>query len=141
MGYPHHMQSPMGTGIEPKYPPNEDYHHHNGYGMSTGISQNNTDYLHHQTNGMHHQNTNNYNYSQGISGHFYHHHHHGYTSPDIHSSINNGYTNGNGYYGGYYGTGGHQMMDLPIQCPSEPTNTALGLQELGKVIGMFTDLY
>lgn len=42
------------------------------------------------------------------------------------------------YYGGYYGAGAaphhHSVMDLPIQCPHvEPTNTALGLQELGKV--------
>ncbi|XP_017487538.1 PREDICTED: homeotic protein deformed, partial [Rhagoletis zephyria] len=52
----------------------------------------------------------------------------------------------NGYYGGYYGTNGSvgsahsqghsphpQMMDMPIQCPSTepPSNTALGLQELG----------
>lgn len=59
----------------------------------------------------------------------------------------------NGYYGGYgggYGTTngsvgsthsqGHsphsQMMDLPLQCSSTepPTNTALGLQELGESI-------
>lgn len=41
------------------------------------------------------------------------------------------------YYSGYYGssvTHHHSVMDLPIQCPhTEPTNTALGLQELGKV--------
>lgn len=52
----------------------------------------------------------------------------------------------NGYYGGYYGTNGSvgsthsqghsphsQMMDMPLQCSSTepPTNTALGLQELG----------
>lgn len=146
MGYPHHMQSSMvQSPIEPKFPPSEEYLHHNGYTMSTGMSHNNTDYLHHQTNGMHHQNTNNYNYSQGIGGHFYHHHHHGYTSPeykppdykpsDIHSSLNNGYSNGNGYYGGYYGTTGHQVMDMPIQCPAqESTNTVLGLQELGEFI-------
>lgn len=41
-------------------------------------------------------------------------------------------------YGGYYGGTAHHhnhhhnVMDLPIQCPNtEPTNTALGLQELG----------
>lgn len=55
----------------------------------------------------------------------------------------------NGYYGGYYGTTngsvgsthsqGHsplsaQIMDLPLQCSSTepPTNTSLGLQELGE---------
>lgn len=39
-----------------------------------------------------------------------------------------------GYYNNYYNTNGHhQSMDLPIQCPSvEPTNTVLGLQELGR---------
>lgn len=40
------------------------------------------------------------------------------------------------YYGGYYGGTAphhHSVLDLPIQCPHvEPTNTALGLQELGK---------
>lgn len=52
-----------------------------------------------------------------------------------------------GYYSGYYGTNGSagsthshghsphsQMMDLPLQCSSTepPSNTALGLQELGE---------
>ncbi|XP_036217388.2 homeotic protein deformed [Bactrocera oleae] len=52
----------------------------------------------------------------------------------------------NGYYNGYYGTNGSvgsahsqghsphsQMMDIPLQCTSTepPSNTALGLQELG----------
>ena len=37
------------------------------------------------------------------------------------------------YYGGYYGgSNPHNILDMPIQCPHvEPTNTALGLQELG----------
>lgn len=54
----------------------------------------------------------------------------------------------NGYYSGYYGTNGSvgsthsqghsphsQMMDMPLQCSSTdpPTNTALGLQELGMI--------
>lgn len=167
MGYPHHIQSPMGgSSIDPKFPPStEDYQQlHNGYGighhnngssgnMSAVMPQTNpSDYgmSHHQSNGIH--NVNNYNYSQGINGHYYHHHHHhGYNSPMHHSMPNSSYSptqiashNSNGYYGGYYGQnnsmGGspgivnshHQMMDLPIQCPStEPTNTALGLQELG----------
>lgn len=137
MGYPHHVQTPMGgSPIEPKFPPNEDYHHsHNGYGLS---SQNNSEYsMHHQSN---HQNTTtNFNYAQGISGHFYHHHH-GY-SPQMHTTppaATNGYTSGSGYYGSYYGAssggiaGGSQIMDLPLQyTASEPTNTVLGLQELG----------
>lgn len=127
MGYPHHVQTPMGgSPIEPKFPPNEEYHSHNGYGLS---SQNNSEYMHHQSNGLH-QNSNNFNYAQGISGHFYHHHH-GY-SPQMHSTPANGYSS-SGYYGGYYGSsGGHQIMDLPLQyTAAEPTNTVLGLQELG----------
>lgn len=95
---------------------------------------------------------------QAISGHFYHHHHHGYSAQMPHASANTGYANGGGggggggvgagsgggggggggsgaggYYGGYYGaTAGHQIMDLPVQYPAmEPTNTALGLHELG----------
>lgn len=156
MGYPHHhMQTPMG-GMEPKFPPSEEYHlHHNGYGSMNGMTQNQTDYLHHQNNGLH-QNTNNFNYSQGLSGHFYHHPHHppphhhhpGYASPvssQMHSTSSpqsNGYTNNTpaSYYGGYYSSSNnsnnsasHQIMDLPLQCPgTETTNTALGLQELGE---------
>lgn len=167
MGYPHHIQSPMGgSSIDPKFPPNtEEYQHlHNGYGidhhngsngsMPSGMSQTNpSDYgmPNHQSNGIHH-NVNNYNYSQVINGHYYHHHHHhhGYNSP-MHSMSNSSYSpsamtthNGGGYYNGYYGQNNsmngspgivnshHQAMDLPLQCPSaEPTNTALGLQELG----------
>ncbi|KAJ6639457.1 Homeotic protein deformed, partial [Pseudolycoriella hygida] len=129
MGYTHHVQTPMGGPTnEPKYQPNDDYHGHNGYGFSSGITQNNSDFIHHQSNGLH-QSTNNFNYSQGISGHFYHHH--GYNS-QVHSSSNNGYPGG-GYYGSYYAsTAGHQLMDLPLQCSAaEPINTALGLHELG----------
>lgn len=130
MGYTHHVQTPMGgPANEPKYQPNDDYHSHNGYGFSSGITQNNSDFIHHQSNGLH-QSANNFNYSQGISGHFYHHH--GYNS-QVHSSSNNGYPGG-GYYGSYYAsTAGHQIMDLPLQCSAaEPINTALGLHELGK---------
>lgn len=43
------------------------------------------------------------------------------------------------YYGGYYGGAAshhHSVLDMPLQCPHvEPTNTALGLQELGKLKG------
>ena len=135
MGYPHHVQSPMGgSAIEPKFPPNEDYSHHNNYGISTTMLQNgnSSDYMHHQTNSIH-QNSNNFSYAQGISGHFYHHHHHGYNA-QMSTSPTNGYSSG-GYYGGYYGaSAGPQIMDMPIQCPAtEPTNTVLGLQELGKL--------
>lgn len=41
-----------------------------------------------------------------------------------------------GYYNSYYSnTNGHLTHDLPLQCPSTepPANTALGLQELGKL--------
>lgn len=41
-----------------------------------------------------------------------------------------------GYYNSYYSnTNGHLPPDMPIQCPTTepPANTALGLQELGKV--------
>ncbi|XP_055700047.1 homeotic protein deformed [Phlebotomus papatasi] len=147
MGYPHHIQSPMGTTIEPKFPPNEEYHHHhhhNGYAsMGTPAVQNTSDYLHHQNNSLH-QNSGNFNYAQSIGGHFYHHHHgYGASPAQMPTAQSNSYspaagapvTSGGGYYGGYYGTSTpshHQMMDLPIQCPNtEPTNTALGLQELG----------
>ncbi|GAB0097732.1 hypothetical protein DMENIID0001_133980 [Sergentomyia squamirostris] len=148
MGYPHHIQSPMGTTIEPKFPPNEEYHHHhhhNGYAsMAAPAVQNTSDYLHHQNNSLH-QNSGNFNYAQSIGGHFYHHHHgYGASTGQMPTPQTNSYspaapvTTGGGYYGGYYGTttaatSHHQsMMDLPIQCPnSEPTNTALGLQELG----------
>lgn len=159
MGYPHHTQSPMGgSSIDPKFPPSTDdlsfhhhhHHHHNGYmhnggGMTAAMPPVNNDYInsmHHQSNGsIHPTSNNNYNYSHGISGHFYQHNGAGgggaipYNT-QMHTSPGNGYTpNNNGYYGGYYGTNnGHQMMDLPIPCPTsaeEPTNTALGLQELG----------
>jgi hypothetical protein len=172
MGYPHHPHHPhvqssaaMGGGLEPKFPPSEEYHHYNGYSMGTaGMTQTSPgDYLHHQTNGLHQNSAAaNFSYSQGF-GSFYHHHHHhhpppppppssGYGSPtaaQMHGlggvAQNNSYAN-NGYYSpGYYGSTAatnttpaaaapHQMLDLPIQCPPvvEPTNTALGLQELGE---------
>jgi hypothetical protein len=155
MGYPHHphvQSSAMGGSLEPKFPPSEEYHHYNGYSMAAaGMAQTSPgDYLHHQSNGLH-QNSANFSYSQGF-GSFYHHHHHhhppssGYGSPtaaQMHGlggvAQNNSYAN-NGYYSpGYYGstpttnTPAHQMLDLPIQFPvAEPTNTALGLQELGR---------
>lgn len=47
---------------------------------------------------------------------------------------------GGGYYSGFYGGTAHtnSIMDLPIHCPnSEPSNTALGLQELGKFHRVF----
>lgn len=135
MGYSHQLPSPMGTSLDTKFPTHDDYHHHNGYSMTSSLGQNNTDFLHHPNNGLH-QNSNNFNYAQGIGGHFYHHHHHGYTSPQIHSSQNNtSYSNSGSYYGGYYGSSGHQIMDLPMQCSTaEPTNTALVLQDLGKFL-------
>lgn len=60
------------------------------------------------------------------------------TNPGL-SSANTGGGGNNGllgsYYSGYYGgTAPHHnsVLDLPLQCPHvEPTNTALGLQELG----------
>lgn len=161
MGYPHHIQSPMhgGSSIDPKFPPNtDDYHthhhhshlHHNGYGhnantMASSMTslQSNNDYangMHHQSvsNGMHSNNTNNYNYPPTISGHFYQQsyntqmHHVPAPPPPANNSYSS--SNVNGYYGSYYGSNNsHQMMDLPIQCPNtEPTNTVLGLQELGR---------
>lgn len=156
MGYQHHTQSPMGgSSIDPKFPPSTDdlafhhhhHHHHNGYmhnggGMAATMPPTNNDYansMHHQSNGgIHPHSNNNYNYSHGISGHFYQHNGGSGAAynTQMHTSPGNGYTpNNNGYYGGYYGTNnGHQLMDLPIQCPitTEPeTDTALGLQELG----------
>lgn len=143
MGYPHHhVQAPMGSSLEPKFPPGEDYA--NGYG-SLGMPPQSPEFLHHQptTNGYN-QNANNYAFGQ----HFYHHHNHYSTPPQIHSSPQtNGYAAAaaaaaatNGYYGSYYTTTTHNapIMDLPIQCPSnvEPQNTALGLQELGRWMGM-----
>lgn len=75
----------------------------------------------------------------------------GYGPPPSVNVPNGGGANAatNGYYGGYYGTTngsvgsthsqGHsplsaQIMDLPLQCSSTepPTNTSLGLQELGE---------
>lgn len=49
-------------------------------------------------------------------------------SPNVDSNM--------GYYSNYYGNtnGHHNPHDLPLQCPNStepPTNTALGLQELG----------
>jgi hypothetical protein len=53
-------------------------------------------------------------------------------SNDNSSNLNGGV----GYYNNYYNSNGHHTsMDIPIQCAStEPTNTALGLQELGKTV-------
>lgn len=145
MGYPHHLQSPMGgSPIEPKFPPNsDDYQHLNGYGSHGGMPtiQNGPDYggahhhhhhHHHQNNGLHHNAANNFNYGQSP---FYHP---GYNS-QMHTMPNNGYsTANNGYYGSYYGTpngSAHQNMDMPLQCSTaEPTNTVLGLQELGEYV-------
>lgn len=169
MGYPLHIQSPMhgGSSMDPKFPPStDDYHHshhhhyHNGYGhnvnsMSSNMAPppppplQNNDYTNHQnvSNGMHTNNSNNYDYSPTISGHFYQHSyntqmHHVPAPPPPAQQTNNTYSppNNNAYYGSYYGSNnGHQMMDLPLQCPStEPTNTVLGLQELGEFfMGMF----
>ena len=153
-----------GSSIDPKFPPNtDDYHthhhhhnhlHHNGYGhnansMANNMAplQSNNDYsngMHHQnvSNGMHPNTTSNYNYPPTISGHFYQQ---SYNSQMHHvpapppPPANNSYSpsNVNGYYGSYYGTNNnsHQMMDLPLQCPNtEPTNTVLGLQELGEFL-------
>lgn len=141
------------------------HHNHNGYnhphtnGMVGSMPplQPNNDYvngMHHQSpNGMH---ANNYNYSNTISGHFYQH---SYNSPQMHhiptpapappppppsvssQTTNTTYPspNNNAYYGSYYGSNSnHQMMDLPLQCPNtEPTNTVLGLHELGKLKVIF----
>lgn len=152
-------------------PSTDDYHthhhhhhnhlHHNGYGHNANTMagnmpplQTNNDYtngMHHQNvpNGMHGTNNGNYNYSPTISGHFYHQPNynsqmHHVPAPTHPSPVNNSYspTNINGYYGSYYGSNnGHQMMDLPLQCPNtEPTNTVLGLQELGKQFDLFSIL-
>lgn len=145
MGYPHHhVQGPMGSCMDPKFPPGEDYS--NGYtnlGISTAGAHQSPDYLphphvhHHQTNSFNHQSVaNNY----GLSHHFYHHNH--YPATQNHAvaaaaAPTNNYSNG--YYGSYYGspavTHNAPIMDLPIQCPPtvEPQNTALGLQELGEL--------
>lgn len=158
MGYPHHIQNPMHSAIDPKFPPStDDYHHHhnhlhhNGYAhnsnsMSSTMPpiQSNNDYVngvHHQnsiTNGMHSSNTNNYNYSHTISGHFYQHSYnsqmHHVPAPPSQTTTNNSYSNSNNnaYYNNYYGSNNNQMMDLPLQYSNtEPTNTVLGLQELG----------
>ncbi|XP_055850722.1 homeotic protein deformed [Episyrphus balteatus] len=171
MGYPHapHVQNPMGSGLEPKFPPADDYHMYNGYSMSTGPIGHHqghigSDYMSngHNSGSLHHQSSNSFNYSPhhhhhqsiGSAAGYYHHPHphshphSGYSTHSVHSPVsatagteaaiaNNGYANSNsngGYYGGYYGAsnGHHQMLDLPIQCPNtEPTNTVLGLQELG----------
>lgn len=141
MGYPHHhvQTHPMGSSLDPKFPPSEDYS--SNY-TNISLSHSNMDYMHHQSNGFnHHQNTNNYGYSQGISPHFYHPHNYGSPQiphhPTAASAQNNSY-NSNNYYSNYYSTNSHNapIMDLPIQCPTntEPQNTALGLQELGNVI-------
>lgn len=135
--------------------------HHNGYGhngdsMPTGMPslQSNNDYVngmshhhhHHQnlTTGIHPSNSNGYNYSHHstISGHFYQHssyntqmHH--VPTPPAHeqTATNTSYTNtnNNGYYSNYYGsTNSNQLVDAPLQyAATEPTNTMLGLQELG----------
>lgn len=130
MGYPHHhVQAPMGSSLDPKFPPSEDYTNYTNINMT----HTNVDYIHHQQpNGFSHHQNGNYNYGQ----HFYHHHNYG--SPQIphHSAnIQNNSYNGNSYYGGYYASNSSNtpIMDLPIQCATatEPQNTALGLQELG----------
>lgn len=135
MGYSHHIQSPMSAPIEPKFPPNSDeYQHHNGYGHGgMPAIQTGPDYgIHHQNNSLHH-NANNFNYGQGP---FYHHHGYNTQMPSI---TNNGYSPANNGYYSYYGStnngGTHQNMDMPLQCSAvEPTNTVLGLQELGKFL-------
>lgn len=132
MGYPHHhVQAPMGSSLDPKFPPSEDYTNYTNINMT----HTNVDYIHHQQpNGFSHHQNGNYNYGQ----HFYHHHNYG--SPQIphHSAnIQNNSYNGNSYYGGYYASNSSNtpIMDLPIQCATatEPQNTALGLQELGTI--------
>lgn len=121
------------------------HHHHGGHQQSSAANGQ-------QTNGGGSGGYAPYGH-QSISGHFYHHHH-GYGGAQMpHASANTGYANGGGgqggggggsaggggYYGGYYGaTAGHQIMDLPVQYPAmEPTNTALGLHELGKKMYTF----
>lgn len=155
MGYPHHLQS-MGINIEPKFPPSDEYGFHStGYNNVDGISQTGNEYLHQtQHDVLHHNNS----YQYGMSGHYYHHHN-GYVSPaQMHlpgpisapaavqpsqssnstPNQNNGYvTDSTTYYSGYYSGSGHHM-DVPLHCPgSEVSNTALGLQELGKPLFYF----
>ncbi|XP_055387988.1 homeotic protein deformed [Condylostylus longicornis] len=86
------------------------------------------------------QNYHNYSphHNQAMNS-FYHHNY----STQIHSGQSNNYTTSNcssPYFGNYYNTtaaavttqSNHQIMDMPLQCPiTEPTNTVLGLQELG----------
>ncbi|XP_063704068.1 homeotic protein deformed [Culicoides brevitarsis] len=161
MGYPHHphVQAPMGSSLDPKFPPSEDYTNYTNINMT----HTNVDYLHHHqaaavANGFnhHHHQNGNYNYGQ----HFYHPHNYG--TPQIapappaaapppvvppptsthHATASaanlqnaNNYNSANSYYGGYYAANSSNtpLMDLPLQCSTaaEPQNTALGLQELG----------
>lgn len=146
MGYPHHhVQAPMGSCMDPKFPPGEDYA--NGYSnFSSATAHQSPDYLHphhHQTSSFNHQTVNNY---ASIGHHFYHHPNH-YAAAAVSQTASNAPAAtapansyiANNYYGSYYGAPtaavAHNapIMDLPIQCPPnvEPQNTALGLQELG----------
>lgn len=150
MGYPHapHIQNSM----DHKYPVVDDYHHYNGYSMpSNGMGHQahiSADYMasnHNNASDLHHQNYNyNTSHHQGISGYYS-----GY-SPQVHTVPNNGYSTSSvdSYYSGFYGnstSSSHtSSLDMPLQCPnSEPTNTVLGLQELGEffdfILGGTTD--
>lgn len=141
MGYPHapHIQNSM----DHKYPVMDDYHHYNGYSMpSNGMGHQThitADYMtsnHNSASDLHHQNYNyNSSHHQGITGYYS-----GY-SPQVHTVPNNGYSTSSvdSYYSGFYGnstSSSHtSSLDLPLQCPnSEPTNTVLGLQELGEFL-------
>lgn len=133
---------------------------HNGDSISTnmpsiqssndyvnGLSHHHHHYHHHQQSlpsGIHPNNSNSYNYSHHStnSGHFYQHnsynaqtHHVPTPLANDQTSTNTTYasTNNNGYNSDYYGgTNNNQLVDIPLQYSSvEPTNTMLGLQELG----------
>lgn len=132
---------------------------HNGDSMSSNMPplQSSNDFVngmphhhhHHHlenlTNGIHSNNSNGYNYSHHtISGHFYQHNtsynaqmHHIPPTPPAQppANTNTSYanSNNNGYYNNYYGgTNNNQILDAPLQYSNtEPSNTLLGLHELG----------
>lgn len=151
MGYPHHphVQGPMGSCMDPKFPPGEDYT--NGYAnMASAGAHQSPDYLSHPAAHHHHPHvaqTNSFSpQSMANNYNFYHHNHYQVAAATQHHAVvaaaaaavpANNYSNG--YYGSYYGTptvpqhASTPIMDLPLQCPpAEPQNTALGLHELGE---------
>lgn len=120
----HHQSSNFNFGASPSPHHHSHHHHQSYYGHSSATVHHHPAYSSHGTTGgnaaMHSTATGN---SSGYSN----------SSPNI--SSGNSVT-ASSYYGGYYsnptGHSPHQMLDLPLHCPNvEPTNTVLGLQELG----------